>query len=90
MQCPSCGSRDIDFHEAGGHSACVKCGTVVEENVIVSSIEFQVRNRFADRKGKSDHLDCPQLFNIKLFTYLKTIGIRGQVFSDWSICFSHQ
>lgn len=42
MQCPSCGSRDIDYHEAGGHSACVKCGTVVEENVIVSSIEFQV------------------------------------------------
>ena len=42
MQCPSCGSRDIDYHEAGGHSACVQCGTVVEENVIVSSIEFQV------------------------------------------------
>ena len=46
MQCPSCGSRDIDFHEAGGHSACVNCGTVVEENVIVSSIEFQVENHY--------------------------------------------
>ena len=41
MQCPSCGSRDIDFNDAGGHSACVNCGTVVEENTIVSSIEFQ-------------------------------------------------
>ena len=54
MQCPSCGSRDIDFHEAGGHSACVKCGTVVEENVIVSSIEFQVRERLVNDRGKSD------------------------------------
>ena len=51
MQCPSCGSRDIDFHEAGGHSACVKCGTVVEENVIVSSIEFQVRESPSDGRG---------------------------------------
>ena len=56
MQCPSCGSRDIDFHEAGGHSACVKCGTVVEENVIVSSIEFQVRKRLSDCRGNKDRL----------------------------------
>jgi transcription factor IIIB subunit 2 len=42
MQCPNCGSRDIDFDEAGGHSACVNCGTVVEENSLTSSIEFQV------------------------------------------------
>lgn len=41
MKCPNCGSKDIDFHEAGGHSYCVSCGTVVEENTIVSSIEFQ-------------------------------------------------
>jgi transcription factor IIIB subunit 2 len=41
MKCPSCGSKDIDFHEAGGHSYCVSCGVVVEENAIVSSIEFQ-------------------------------------------------
>lgn len=39
--CPACGSYDIDVHEAGGHSACVACGTLVEENTIVSSIEFQ-------------------------------------------------
>ena len=41
MQCPNCGGKDIDFNDAGGHSACVTCGTVVEENTIVSSIEFQ-------------------------------------------------
>ena len=42
MKCPKCGSRDIDFQEAGGQSICVSCGTVLEENTIVASIEFQV------------------------------------------------
>eukprot|EP01038_Epipyxis_sp_PR26KG_P011694 gene11694-15657_t len=41
MKCPKCGSRDIDFLESGGQSICVSCGTVLEENTIVSSIEFQ-------------------------------------------------
>jgi transcription factor IIIB subunit 2 len=39
--CPACGSRDIELHEAAGHAACVECGTLIEENAIVSSIEFQ-------------------------------------------------
>uniref|UniRef100_A0A7S3HIT3 B-related factor 1 n=1 Tax=Spumella elongata TaxID=89044 RepID=A0A7S3HIT3_9STRA len=41
MKCPKCSSRDIDFQESIGQSICVNCGTVVEENAIVSSIEFQ-------------------------------------------------
>ena len=41
MKCPNCGSRDIDFEDSVGRSACVECGTVLEENTIVSSIEFQ-------------------------------------------------
>jgi len=41
MKCPKCSSRDIDFQESAGVSICVNCGTVVEENTIVSSIEFQ-------------------------------------------------
>jgi transcription factor IIIB subunit 2 len=39
--CPNCKSRDIDVNEAGGQSACVDCGTVIEENTIVSNVEFQ-------------------------------------------------
>jgi hypothetical protein len=42
MKCSKCGSRDIDFQESSGQSICVNCGTVLEENTIVSSIEFQV------------------------------------------------
>ena len=40
MQCPACGSQDIDYNDAGGESLCTNCGCVLEENTIVSSIEF--------------------------------------------------
>ena len=38
--CPNCGSKAIDHHEASGESICTVCGVVVEENAIVSSVEF--------------------------------------------------
>jgi Transcription initiation factor TFIIIB, Brf1 subunit/Transcription initiation factor TFIIB len=38
--CPNCGSTEIEQHEASGASICVSCGVVVEENAIVSSVEF--------------------------------------------------
>ena len=38
--CPDCGSRDIEQHDASGNSICTECGVVVEENAIVSSVEF--------------------------------------------------
>lgn len=41
MSCPECQGTDIDFNEASGEAVCVFCGTVLEENTIVSSIEFQ-------------------------------------------------
>ena len=41
QQCPNCSGTDIDLVESSGHAVCVQCGTVLEENTIVSSIEFQ-------------------------------------------------
>lgn len=38
--CPNCGAKEIYQHEASGASICVECGVVVEENAIVSSVEF--------------------------------------------------
>lgn len=38
--CPNCGSTEIEQHVASGASICTMCGVVVEENVIVSSVEF--------------------------------------------------
>jgi transcription factor IIIB subunit 2 len=40
MTCPNCGSSAIENHEASGATICTECGVVVEENAIVSSIEF--------------------------------------------------
>lgn len=38
--CPNCGSKHIEQHDASGASICTECGVVVEENAIVSSVEF--------------------------------------------------
>jgi TFIIB zinc-binding len=39
--CPNCGSRDIEQpHDASGASICTSCGVVVEENAIVSAVEY--------------------------------------------------
>jgi transcription factor IIIB subunit 2 len=38
--CPNCGSNAIEQHGASGASVCTDCGVVVEENAIVSSVEF--------------------------------------------------
>ncbi|GMI13303.1 hypothetical protein TrVE_jg12599 [Triparma verrucosa] len=38
--CPNCESTDIEYDEKSGSAICITCGVVVEENAIVSSIEF--------------------------------------------------
>lgn len=38
--CPSCGSTNIEQHGASGASVCTECAIVVEENAIVSSVDF--------------------------------------------------
>jgi transcription factor IIIB subunit 2 len=63
MSCPACGSRDIDFNEANGHSYCVSCGTVLEENAIVSSIEFQESGDRSHVIGQFVSQNCSQPFS---------------------------
>ena len=63
MECHTCGSRDIDFHESMGHSACVNCGTVVEENTIVSSIEFQETGDRSHVIGQFVSATCSKPYN---------------------------
>ncbi len=38
--CPSCGCTDIDVIAGGNISACTNCGTLLDENPIVSAVEF--------------------------------------------------
>jgi transcription factor IIIB subunit 2 len=63
MKCPACGSRDIDFHESGGHSYCVSCGNLVEENAIVSSIEFQENGDRSQVIGQFVSANCSRPYS---------------------------
>ena len=38
--CPNCGGSDIDKDQARGNAVCVNCGTVIEDNFIVSEVNF--------------------------------------------------
>ncbi|GAB9472318.1 Brf1-like TBP-binding domain [Globisporangium polare] len=38
--CPTCSCTEIDIVDVSGEAVCVNCGTILEENNIVSSIEF--------------------------------------------------
>jgi ribosomal protein S27E len=38
--CTDCGGTLIEYYEAAGNGICIKCGTVVEENAIVSEVMF--------------------------------------------------
>ncbi|XP_028993792.1 BRF1 RNA polymerase III transcription initiation factor subunit a isoform X2 [Betta splendens] len=38
--CRNCGSADIDVDQARGDAVCMGCGSVLEDNIIVSEVEF--------------------------------------------------
>jgi len=63
MECPNCKSKDLDLNEAGGNLACVSCGTVVEENTIVSSVEFQESGDRSHVMGQFVSANCSKPYN---------------------------
>ncbi|XP_035666668.1 transcription factor IIIB 90 kDa subunit-like [Branchiostoma floridae] len=38
--CKNCGCSDIDFDQARGDAVCTGCGSVLEDNIIVSEVTF--------------------------------------------------
>ncbi|KAM8833393.1 BRF1 general transcription factor IIIB subunit a isoform 1-T1 [Synchiropus picturatus] len=38
--CKNCGSCDVDVDQARGDAVCTGCGSVLEDNIIVSEVEF--------------------------------------------------
>ncbi|XP_077420662.1 BRF1 general transcription factor IIIB subunit a isoform X2 [Vanacampus margaritifer] len=38
--CKNCGSSDVDVDHARGDAVCMTCGSVLEDNIIVSEVEF--------------------------------------------------
>lgn len=49
LKCPNCESYDIDIDPARGDAACVECGTVLEQNLIVNEVGFS-----EDARGRSN------------------------------------
>ncbi|KAJ8410379.1 hypothetical protein AAFF_G00203600 [Aldrovandia affinis] len=39
-QCKNCGGTDIDIDQARGSAVCMGCGSVLEDNIIVSEVQF--------------------------------------------------
>lgn len=39
-RCPVCNSLDVEVDESNGTLECSACGTVLQENAVVSSVEF--------------------------------------------------
>ena len=38
--CKNCGCSDIDLDQARGNAVCTSCGSVLEDNIIVSEVQF--------------------------------------------------
>lgn len=38
--CRTCGGSDIDVDQARGSAVCTDCGSVLEDNIIVSEVQF--------------------------------------------------
>uniref|UniRef100_A0A1B0CP14 TFIIB-type domain-containing protein n=1 Tax=Lutzomyia longipalpis TaxID=7200 RepID=A0A1B0CP14_LUTLO len=40
-KCRNCGSADIEVDSARGDAVCTNCGSVLEDNIIVSEVQFE-------------------------------------------------
>jgi len=50
--CQSCGSTSIDVDQSRGSAVCMGCGSVLEDNIIVSEVEFGDRGGSAHAMGQ--------------------------------------
>ena len=73
--CKRCGSSDIDTDPARGDAVCTKCGSVVDEHLIVSEVEFEensagganVIGQFVSAEGVVSVYDfCPTVMALKI------------------------
>lgn len=63
--CKNCGGADIDTDPARGSAVCTACGSVLEDNIIVSEVQFVENSggvssavgQFVSADGKSCSLE---------------------------------
>lgn len=61
LVCSNCGGSDIDTDQARGDAVCMGCGSVLEDNIIISEVQFQENSiggasaigQFVSAEGKS-------------------------------------
>ena len=71
--CSNCGGADIEYDQSRGDAVCVQCGSVLEDNIIVSEVSFQeqssgatsVIGQFVSSEGKT--LKGPSLISSLIF-----------------------
>lgn len=67
--CKNCGCSSIDVDQARGDAVCMGCGSVLEDNVIVSEVEFvetgggasHAVGRFVASEGKTEPKNWAQV-----------------------------
>ncbi|KAK5967498.1 hypothetical protein GCK32_004904 [Trichostrongylus colubriformis] len=57
--CPHCGCSDIDEDAGRGDATCMRCGTVLEESIVVAE------NQFQERAGGSGHTLVGQFVSLE-------------------------
>ena len=62
--CKHCGSNNIDVDQARGDAVCTNCGVVLEQNIIVSEVQFEVNSaggsnvigQFVSSEGNAENI----------------------------------
>jgi transcription factor IIIB subunit 2 len=83
-RCSTCNSAVVEFDSAQGQSYCAGCGTVLEENEIVSEITFgESSGGAAIVQGSFVAADARTLF---FFFFLRVNLAASSNFKQWLIC----
>ncbi|KAJ0173749.1 hypothetical protein K1T71_010898 [Dendrolimus kikuchii] len=83
-KCKHCGSSDIEVDPARGDAVCTNCGTVLEDNIIVSEVEFQQNThggssaigQFVSAESKGGATGFGRAFNVGIGQESREVTLR--------------
>lgn len=86
--CSHCGGTDIEYDQARGDAVCTSCGSVLEDNIIVSEVSFQeqssgastVVGQFVSAESERKFIYCsvertPKIFLHCYNTYIHNVEV---------------
>lgn len=92
--CSNCGGSDIDIDQARGDAVCMGCGSVLEDNIIISEVQFQENSiggasaigQFVSAEGWKSSLKLYSIYSIlkkkncvRKLMFLHVFTTRGSV-----------